>query len=309
MSAETAITMPDENHVVFRQLCELGLADPSGVELLWPHTRDSDIPVLRDRNSGVIFLAAIPDLDSHYGAKSIGKNASAEVTTRSGLLTLRRNDDLERRLEQTAPLLAGADLCDFGTGQGQFLDAALGHCRSVAGVEIRDDLRELIAGRLGDKAAVLRSLGERKADFDVVTMFHVLEHIPDQLATLREIRTALRPGGTLFVEVPHARDFLITEMQLPEFCDFTFWSEHLVLHTKESLAAFLHEAGFTDIRVNGFQRYGFANHLHWIRHHRPGGHEAFGHLSSAEMDEAYGAHLRHLDRTDTLIATATASPA
>lgn len=309
MSVKTASIIPDESHIVFRQLCKLGLAEASSVELLWPRTRDAEIPVLRDRKSGVIFLASIPDLDSHYDEKVIGKSASAEVATRSGLLRLKRNDDLERRLSQTSTLLQGADLCDFGTGQGQFLDEALERCRSVTGVEIRDDLRSMICDRLGGEISLLRSLAGRTAQFDLVTLFHVLEHIPDQLETLREIRSALRPDGTIFVEVPHARDFLIAEMQLPDFYDFTFWSEHLVLHTKKSLTAFLQEAGYTDIRVKGFQRYGFANHLHWIRHHRPGGHEAFRHLSSADMDAAYCAHLESLDRTDTLIATATAGPA
>jgi SAM-dependent methyltransferase len=43
-----------------------------------------------------------------------------------------------------------------------------------------------------------------EASFDEVLLWHVLEHIPDPRATLREIHRILRPGGILVVAVPNA---------------------------------------------------------------------------------------------------------
>jgi putative addiction module CopG family antidote len=43
----------------------------------------------------------------------------------------------------------------------------------------------------------------RDGSFDLVTMWHVLEHLPDPAKVLAEVRRILRPGGTLMLEVPN----------------------------------------------------------------------------------------------------------
>jgi len=287
-----------------QQLKELGLISDETTLVHWPRTRDSDIPVLRDQRSGVIFLERLPDLQAHYDNKTISAKADAEVLTREGVLTLKRNDDLDRRLAQTIDLVSGRNICDFGTGRGLYLDYVVSAAKSVSGVEIRKDLCDLIGQRLGDKVSLYADVSHAPIPFDLVTLFHVLEHIPDQIGILRAIFDQLAPGGQVFVEVPHARDFLTEDIRSAAYCDFTYWSEHMVLHTQASLAAFLNAAGFVDISVSGFQRYGLANHLYWLQHGKPGGHDKYAHLVNDEADAAYRRNLVQRDRSDTLIALA-----
>lgn len=59
-------------------------------------------------------------------------------------------------------------------------------------------------------------------------MFHVLEHIPHQLETLKILRKKLKKNGKIIIEVPHSEDFLLEFDELIEFKHFTFWSEHLI---------------------------------------------------------------------------------
>lgn len=290
--------------IYIEQLEELNLVCPKRVEVLWPRTRDTDIPVLRDRETGVCFLSEQPDLNTHYAEKTIGKKKQAEVQTRTGLIELKRNDDLQRRLDQTQQLATGKAVCDFGTGMGHYLTEVRHFASSLTGVEIRQDYIEIINERLGSQVEMVRDLSESKYQFDFVTLFHVLEHIPDQLAVLSSIFAKLKPGGQVFIEVPHARDYLSDKLAHPEYRDFIYWSEHLVLHTRQSITAFLKQSGFDEIRVSGFQRYGYANHLYWLRHEKPGGHEHFAHMSCPEFDAHYAAFLGQQDATDTLIATA-----
>jgi hypothetical protein len=88
------------------------------------------------------------------------------------------------------------------------------------------------------------------------------------------------------------------------FRSFTLWSEHLILHTRESLRRFVEAAGFVDVRVSGHQRYPLANHLHWLKEGRPGGHVHWSMLRDDGLDAAYAAVLVRLDLTDTLIVDA-----
>ena len=105
-------------------------------------------------------------------------------------------------------------------------------------------------------------------------------------------------------EVPHARDFLLQTLELKAFREFTLWSEHLVLHTRDSLHRFMAEAGFRDVSVRGFQRYGLSNHLYLLRHEMPGGHQHYFHLTRGDLDAAYGQMLAEIDQTDTLMCLA-----
>lgn len=61
------------------------------------------------------------------------------------------------------------------------------HAREVLGVDVRD-------GRVEDVGA---------ASADVITLWHVLEHLPDPRGALEQLRRALRPGGSLVLEVPN----------------------------------------------------------------------------------------------------------
>ncbi|MFH0887262.1 MAG: hypothetical protein V1843_03750, partial [bacterium] len=114
----------------------------------------------------------------------------------------------------------------------------------------------------------------------------------------------MAPGGKIIVEVPHANDALLSLYDSPSFKKFTFWSEHLILHTRESLAVFLQEAGFASIVISGFQRYPLANHLYWLSRQKPGGHMEWAFLKTPGIDREYAAMLAAHNMTDTLIAIA-----
>jgi len=145
---------------------------------------------------------------------------------------------------------------------------------------------------------------EEQPPFEIATMFHVLEHIHDLKAFLSSIHRILQENGLLIVEVPHARDVLLETYQSPAFRDFTFWSEHLILHTEKSLVAVLEDNGFIVTDLEHVQRYPITNHLRWLSHGQPGGQEKYAHLQSEALQDAYEAVLRKLNQTDSLVAVA-----
>tara|TARA_R110001592_G_scaffold198339_11_gene446539 strand:+ start:1218 stop:1631 length:414 start_codon:yes stop_codon:yes gene_type:complete len=132
-------------------------------------------------------------------------------------------------------------------------------------------------------------------------MFHVLEHLDRPIEILKNIRKRMKENSTLIVEVPHANDALIKKYDCEKFKDFTFWSEHLILYTRDTLKKVLELSGFKNIEIFGEQRYNIFNHLHWLSKGEPGGSKKFG-LSDTDLIQNYDNFLKDNGMTDTLIA-------
>ena len=90
-----------------------------------------------------------------------------------------------------------------------------------------------------------RELAAREGSCDVVTAIEVLEHTADPLATLREIRRLLRPGGVFFYTTGNAapqRDALLAwSYFIPEI--------HISLYEPSSMEEALRRSGFEPRRV------------------------------------------------------------
>lgn len=141
----------------------------------------------------------------------------------------------------------------------------------------------------------------------VIMLFHCFEHLPDPIASLEELFKKLKSGGdgAILIEGPHARNFLIEYLSLQSFIEFTLWSQNVILHTRESLGSMLADAGFKDIVIEGVQRYGLANHLHWLSRKKPGGHKSnLSVFETVDLMNAYAGALAKIDATDTLVAIA-----
>jgi 2-polyprenyl-3-methyl-5-hydroxy-6-metoxy-1,4-benzoquinol methylase len=286
-------------------LVSLGICSDETIEILYPRVRDrDDVQVMRCSRSGVIFLSSCHHSDAGYhdvGGDFGYWNAGSRREAALGL----REDD-QRRSDQIRGLVCNRKWLDFGTGAGGILDLLASTASIASAVEIQAGSRNAL---LQEGFQVYQDLQEvEDAQYDVITVFHVLEHLIRPLETLALLRSKLVDGGVIIVEVPHARDFLIDFLQLDSFKGFTFWSEHLILHTRHSLEVFLKEARFTNIAITGFQRYPLANHFHWLSGNGPGGHQKWPFLRSQELDQAYANLLKSIDKTDTLIAIGHKSP-
>lgn len=189
----------------------------------------------------------------------------------------------------------------MGTGHGGILDLVAPMASEAIAVEPQEIARLSLAAA-GHK--VVPDLASVDGTFDVITLYHVFEHLSQPIAFLREVKSKLKPGGNLLIEVPHARDALLTIYANEAFKRFTLWSEHLLLHTRQSIKMFIETAGFANCTVEGVQRYPLANHLHWLAQGKPSGHRNWFMLRSADLDRAYAMRLAALDCTDTLLASA-----
>ncbi len=279
----------------------LGLIDRSSVEPFFPGTRDRpDLPVFRCRRSGIIYLSRVQTGVEHYEAKAGFKFTAPDLDRRQTVAV--SFEDNRRRAETVRPWVCNKRWLDFGTGPGGILDLLGEVASEFAGCEPQAQARQALEACGYRVFPGLESVPD--GHYDVITLFHVLEHLDEPVRHLEVLFQKLKPGGRIVVEVPHARDFLIDFVGLESFKRFTLWSEHLILHTRESLGCFLRQAGFTAVVVEGLQRYPLANHLHWLAKGQPGGHVHWRFLREPALDAAHAAQLIRLDMSDTLFASA-----
>lgn len=114
-----------------------------------------------------------------------------------------------RRVRKIERFVAKGRVLDIGCGRGITLCQLKEDGWEVAGVEISETAATHARGLLGDTVFVGDVLAAPwPADsFDVINIWHVLEHLPDPAAVLAKSRTLLRPGGLLVVAVPNFESF------------------------------------------------------------------------------------------------------
>lgn len=287
---------------IFPTLEKLGLSSKQSRVLFNNRTRDVDgLNVWKDTISGVIYIDDFYTGDKTYIEGSYRKDMVVELST--GKPDFEITSNTQRRIKSNLQFVAGKRVADFGCGNGDFLKIAKSHCADVIGIELQqkyvDKLNKDGISCVNNVDAIENN------SLDVIVSFHVLEHLPNPLETLSKLMNKVVSGGKILIEVPHANDFLLSVLECEEFKQFTLWSQHLILHTRDSLKKTLEFVGLKDIQIEGVQRYPLSNHLNWLAKGKGGGHKS--QLSILESDvlfDAYQGSLARINATDTLVAIA-----
>lgn len=143
-----------------------------------------------------------------------------------------------RRFIQTGRLL------DFGGGIGKTALAA--HVAGFSALVLEDSHKAVSDGKTHHPEIAWlegKTIPDSIADgsLDVVTLFHVLEHLTDPRSTLKQIHRKLRPGGLLVIEVPNWS----SHMRRLRGLRWQFVLDHHVNHfTAGSLTSVVEKAGF-----------------------------------------------------------------
>ena len=96
-------------------------------------------------------------------------------------------------------------ILDIGAGTGDFLLEAKNQNWDILGIEPNDKAKGIAIGKgikFGDTIEKLES-----NSFDVITMWHVLEHVPDVEHQVAELKRLLKPSGTIIIAVPNFKSY------------------------------------------------------------------------------------------------------
>lgn len=136
-------------------------------------------------------------ITQHYSRKGQYDSWIDELSKRTPLW--------DRRLTILRRFATGGTLLDVGAGIGEFIARASPFFDCV-GVEPSAEAVELAQTCFGVvlRHGLLEDLPHRPGSFDVITLWHVLEHVPSPSSTLARCCQLLRLGGHLAIAVPNA---------------------------------------------------------------------------------------------------------
>lgn len=96
-------------------------------------------------------------------------------------------------------------ILDIGAGTGDFLNVAQNDGWKTVGVEPSDKAKAIAKNK---GVSFVENTSElENHTFDVISMWHVLEHVPNLEEQIKELKRLLKPSGTLIVAVPNFKSF------------------------------------------------------------------------------------------------------
>lgn len=257
----------------------------------------TELQILECKDCSLVFLSE----DSHV-VSGFYEESSMHRDTGIGVEEWLNNSAIDdtKRFNKYKPILANRKVLDFGCGAGGFLR----QCNDITACSKGIELDRAVHDYWGDRLSIYPNVKELPKDikFDVITSFHVFEHLKDPVSVLRELGPFLTDSGLIIIEVPSANDALLSLYDCDPFKNFTYWSQHLYLFNSHSLTRMIEASGFRTIRIEHIQRYPLSNHLHWLSQGKPGGHQYWGFLDDVRLNAAYESALAKLGITDTIVA-------
>jgi len=157
---------------------------------------------------GFMFTSDAPDAE-HIGRYYKSDAYISHSDTKKGLVNqayhLVRTYMLGNKRRLIARYAKGMKLLDIGCGTGYFLNHMAQHGYQVAGIEVDKDARTYASTHFGlhVEGADVVNTENRTDTYDIITLWHVLEHLYDAPTYLKWIEKALKPDGLLVIAVPN----------------------------------------------------------------------------------------------------------
>lgn len=200
---------------------------------------------------GMLFTNPRPrveDLGKYYKSEDYISHSNTKKGLISRVYHIVRRHNFKQKFKMITRLSKGLELLDVGCATGGFLSYFKARGWTVTGIEPDKDARDFaknVSGLAVFDEAGLKDFAEKQ--FDVISMWHVLEHVPFPQDRLSVLKKVLKDDGLLVVAIPNPGSYDAISYG-------KFWAGYDVprhlLHFKQEVAlAFFKKAGFTCIEV------------------------------------------------------------
>lgn len=142
------------------------------------------------------------DAHIYYESKTYISHTSSSSGILDSIYLIIRGSSIKWKFSLAKKYLRQGPLLDFGCGTGHFLQHCTKNKIQSFGIEPSPQARKKIALSI-QVAGSLKALPQ--INFDVITLWHVLEHVYPLLETLHDLKNRLNENGTIIIAVPNLK--------------------------------------------------------------------------------------------------------
>jgi SAM-dependent methyltransferase len=165
--------------------------------------------LLHDPERDMLQTFPVPDperLSLYYESEDYISHTDSGRGLMASLYQVIKKYSINKKVKLIRKLNSGyGSVADIGAGTGAFLEAASKNGWKVSGVEPSVKARTFAKERGINLESSIDDL--KGQQYDVVTLWHVLEHLPDLESTVNKISELVKPGGSLIIAVPNFRSY------------------------------------------------------------------------------------------------------
>lgn len=163
----------------------------------------------------MLVTSPIPkNLENYYKSETYISHTDSRKTFFDKIYQVVKNHTLKQKLLLLNSFTSGSkSVLDFGAGTGDFLKICKNNNWQVLGVEPSAEARENAVKKGIYLKENLLDMNNQK--FDVITLWHVLEHVENLKSTIKVLKSLLQPEGRIVVAVPNYKSY-----------DAKFYKEH-----------------------------------------------------------------------------------
>ena len=144
-------------------------------------------------------------LPSYYESEDYISHTDGKRSLFEKMYHFIKNIALKNKLNLINSQSQKGTLLDIGAGTGDFLVVAKKDGWEITGIEPGEKPRNIAIQKGVSFANNLEALADNS--FDVITMWHVLEHVPDLEFQIKELKRLIKPNGTILIAVPNFNSF------------------------------------------------------------------------------------------------------
>lgn len=204
----------------------------------------NDDRILKCKNCEVVFqspkiLYNYPDgLEKYYSERFI----SPKYTSENRIKFLKKNSaEILKILNKYIGNPKGLKLLDIGANIGVFVNEAIKRGYEAVGIE---PSKNLVSYAEGIGIPIFESTVEKfnpRGDFEIITMFHVLEHLSSPIGVLKKLNSIHKKKGFLIIEVPNIKSYMAKK-------DGISWKfiayEHIFYFSPKTISDILKNLGY-----------------------------------------------------------------
>ncbi|HYO88898.1 MAG TPA: class I SAM-dependent methyltransferase, partial [Candidatus Limnocylindrales bacterium] len=225
-----------------------------------PFCPENGRSLVQCQNCGLVYVSPRPDaheLYALYGESYFHNDDSGTVGYTNYIhdeANIRKT--FQRRLKRVERFATPGRLLDVGCAAGFFLSEAQARGWEPNGLDVSHFAATYTRDRFGIPAqqGSLLDLDYPDASFDMVTMWDVIEHVPDPAAHIQKIARLLPPGGHFALATPDVAS-LPAKLTGKRWVGYKLQEEHVYYFSAATLSAMLDKAGFDVLDVYHVGKY------------------------------------------------------